>query len=266
MAGNLENQLRYLFSGPAVTRGRTYYVRGAVRILSFDNNAVQAVVAGSSRYKVSLRLAENSVVLDCNCSFKAEYQKPCKHIWATLLACDDDGIWKTVQNLGGLTDETTLPPRPAVRSSPAWTRWRSAEAPCGSSKTAPTGRTVSSRPKTPPTIFPIERQRRHPFLFRPSSADAPRQGRLHAPVVPNQTPQERDPRRFLFRCGSRPPKRPARILPRTSKVLSALMGFKAVGGSAHQPLLPNQASRFQLTPSAAGILLPWLAPPGRCMT
>jgi len=265
MAGNLENQLRYLFSGPAVTRGRTYYVRGAVRILSFDNNSVQAVVAGSSRYKVSLRLAENSVVLDCNCSFKAEYQKPCKHIWATLLACDDDGIWKTVQNLGGLTDETTAPTtgstvvsgmdplevrRSAMRlkqNSPHWkNRLLKAQ--------DPVRRLPSSKDNDATLFYSVHLPR------TPQDKDGFTLQLFQTKRLKNGTQGAFYPVRFETAQAA------CQDSPEDEKVLSLLMGFKAVGGSAHQPLLPNQASRFQLTPSAAGILLPLACATGRCMT
>jgi superfamily II DNA or RNA helicase len=268
MAGNLENQLRYLFSGPAVTRGRTYYVRGAVRIVSHDNNVIQAVVVGSSRYKVSLRLVESSVVLDCNCPFKVQYQKPCKHLWAAILACDDDGLWKTVHNLGGPADEIPVASAsgaPGVVSDDAMDPLEVRRSAMRLKQNSPHWKNRLLKAQDPLHHLPIVKDH-----------DASLYYCVHLPRTP------KDPEGFaleLFQVkhlknGTQGAFYSVRFetaqsafkdSPEDEQVLALLMGFKPEIAQNNNLGISSHASRFLLTPAAATIILPRACATGRCI-
>src|SRR5689334_8070192 len=73
------------------SRGRSYYRRGAVRILEGDAWSVQASVQGTSRYEVGLTRNRKAVKAWCTCPYFQGGLEPCKHIWATLLAAEAQG-------------------------------------------------------------------------------------------------------------------------------------------------------------------------------
>ncbi len=68
-------------------RGQRYFQQGRVRILSIDARKVEALVSGSSRYKVQLVQEGGDVRSTCTCPY-FDRSRTCKHIWATVLAID----------------------------------------------------------------------------------------------------------------------------------------------------------------------------------
>ncbi|MBM4085627.1 MAG: hypothetical protein FJ272_12630, partial [Planctomycetes bacterium] len=73
-------------------RGRRYFQHGAVRIADGDEEFVQAVVTGTHEYEVELQREEGAVAASCTCPYYADNVRMCKHIWATLLACEARGL------------------------------------------------------------------------------------------------------------------------------------------------------------------------------
>ena len=81
--------------GPRLTdrvrrRGQSYFDRGRVEIVSGDKQVVQAVVRGSDRYRVFLRVEGRDLLAECTCPY---YETSlCKHLWATMIAAERKGF------------------------------------------------------------------------------------------------------------------------------------------------------------------------------
>lgn len=70
-------------------RGKVYFARGRVSILSGDKQLTQAIVRGSEKYDVSLRVEGQNLLVGCTCPYNET--SLCKHIWATMLAAERKG-------------------------------------------------------------------------------------------------------------------------------------------------------------------------------
>jgi superfamily II DNA or RNA helicase len=57
-----------------------------------SNDPVRARVAGTIRYQVVLRYDDGDLWADCTCPYFSDQFELCKHIWATLLICEQRGI------------------------------------------------------------------------------------------------------------------------------------------------------------------------------
>ncbi len=68
-------------------RGLRYFQQGRVRVLACDPQKVEAIVSGSSRYRVSVALHGGEVESTCTCPY-FDRSRTCKHIWAAVLAAD----------------------------------------------------------------------------------------------------------------------------------------------------------------------------------
>ena len=81
--------------GPRLTervrrRGQSYFDRGRVEISRGDKQVVQAVVTGSERYRVFLRVEGRDLLAECTCPY---YETSlCKHLWATMIAAERKGF------------------------------------------------------------------------------------------------------------------------------------------------------------------------------
>ena len=74
-------------------RGREYFRRRAARIVSSEAGRIDAVVAGGTRYKITIEwddLGERTY--DCSCAYFRDRGEPCKHLWAALLQARQDGV------------------------------------------------------------------------------------------------------------------------------------------------------------------------------
>ena len=87
--------LQRKFSQRIRTRGNNYYYSGRVSIVKSGGNQVIAKVKGTTVYTVEIGLNKNMVTIDCNCPYFIDYG-PCKHIWATLLASEQQGSFQPV--------------------------------------------------------------------------------------------------------------------------------------------------------------------------
>src|SRR5260370_13357786 len=67
-------------------KGRLYYAQRRAKIVLMDSSRVDAVVAGSLPYDVSLQVIGDFLQVSCTCPFAVD--QFCKHIWATFLAAD----------------------------------------------------------------------------------------------------------------------------------------------------------------------------------
>jgi superfamily II DNA or RNA helicase len=79
-------------AGDVQRRGRQYYASGAVKILDGNERSVRALVQGTEQYEVRLTREGKRLKIWCTCPFYQDRLDPCKHIWATLLACEHRGL------------------------------------------------------------------------------------------------------------------------------------------------------------------------------
>lgn len=81
-----------IFTPDILSRGRDYFKRGFVSIISESENEVVAEVKGSQNnvYKVVLKFDENHNLIDSDCS--CPYLRPCKHKAAVLFAINSKEI------------------------------------------------------------------------------------------------------------------------------------------------------------------------------
>ncbi len=80
------------------TRGRDYFIRGAVKILFADADFVSARVSGSQEYSVDLERDQDSLIFSCDCPYFEDHFEACKHVWATLLELQKQGHFKHWQS------------------------------------------------------------------------------------------------------------------------------------------------------------------------
>ncbi|MFL6197015.1 MAG: SNF2-related protein, partial [Thermoanaerobaculia bacterium] len=103
-------------------RGRHYFQTGKVSLLDCGPEIVRADVSGSEKYQVSLRREDASLWVFCSCPF-FESGEPCKHVWATILAADQQ---KALRGSAGDLPRTLLTPAAAqerirpVQPTPTW--------------------------------------------------------------------------------------------------------------------------------------------------
>ncbi len=85
--GVLPGVLADYFSQNSRTRGLGYFQQGRVIITRGTPNIVTARVRGTRPYNVSLKYDDGVLEVDCECEF-FNSSGACKHLWATLLAAD----------------------------------------------------------------------------------------------------------------------------------------------------------------------------------
>jgi SNF2 domain-containing protein/helicase-like protein/SWIM zinc finger len=75
-------------------RGRSYFLRGAVKRIEGDAWRVTGKVQGSQLYEIHLSFAEDCLNISCSCPFFRRELSTCKHIWAVALAAERSGLLK----------------------------------------------------------------------------------------------------------------------------------------------------------------------------
>lgn len=73
-------------------------MHGAVDILEGGPWSVEATVQGTYQYSVSISWAKKSLGVRCSCPYYEQSLDTCKHIWATLLAAEEQGYLEGVAN------------------------------------------------------------------------------------------------------------------------------------------------------------------------
>ncbi len=88
---NLSQKLGRHFVTTVRNRGKSYFWQGRVRIRHGSDCEVKAIVRGYQTYNTSLDCREGGVLsLECTCAY-FESNRGCKHLWATILAAEEDG-------------------------------------------------------------------------------------------------------------------------------------------------------------------------------
>ena len=72
-------------------RGQDYYRQRRVRIESGSDTEVAASVRGSQAYYVELNWNRDRLSVSCECPYFLDNGLPCKHLWATMLAAEEQG-------------------------------------------------------------------------------------------------------------------------------------------------------------------------------
>ncbi len=95
-------QFAHFFKKAARERGREYFERGRVTLRGASDDSIEARVKGSGSrvYRVAIEIVDQSeLITDCSCPFAYDHLEPCKHVWATLLAAEDEGVFSSVRDL-----------------------------------------------------------------------------------------------------------------------------------------------------------------------
>src|ERR1022692_4094667 len=88
---SLSTRLAGDFDEGVRSRGQAYFYRGRVHIQHGSGDEVEARVKGSRNYDVSLYWEDDQLSADCDCEYY-DSAGPCKHLWATILAADAQGL------------------------------------------------------------------------------------------------------------------------------------------------------------------------------
>jgi hypothetical protein len=111
MSGRLCSLLKGEFDYNIRQRGEAYFREQRVRIRVFEQTTVLASVRGSSRYNVELGLKTKDETLklfvDCDCPYFQDLGL-CKHVWATLLQADAEGLLQPPDDLSQLSIESPV--------------------------------------------------------------------------------------------------------------------------------------------------------------
>ncbi len=87
LASKLENQ----FSVSTRKRGDVYFEQRRVKIRTGSATELSATVVGSEPYRVLLKWSGKEISVLCSCPYFIDEGATCKHIWATILAADEQG-------------------------------------------------------------------------------------------------------------------------------------------------------------------------------
>ncbi len=127
----LSRRLASDFTNTIQGRGAAYYRRGDVEILHGSDTRVEALVYGSQIYNVEITWQNGDLFLFCDC-LHYNSSGACKHLWATLLAVDDQNYLRAIPAgeellpmYEPLEDEEDAPkilppPAPKRAPEPAW--------------------------------------------------------------------------------------------------------------------------------------------------
>ncbi len=85
---SLADKIKHQFDDGVKARGLSYFQDKNVAALKGGAHSAFAIVLGSTEYEVSLCLQERVLEASCSCPFIHSFDKPCKHLWAVVLACD----------------------------------------------------------------------------------------------------------------------------------------------------------------------------------
>src|SRR5690349_5455780 len=89
-------------------RGEEYFREGRVTITDAEPHHIAARVRGSATYKVDVYLGDEPAdwEFECSCPVADEWGGPCKHIWATLLQAERQGIFGAASHAGGANGDS----------------------------------------------------------------------------------------------------------------------------------------------------------------
>lgn len=95
----IAQQLAGEFDEGVRSRGQSYFTDDRVVITTTaGGDAITGKVRGTVTYRVKMRLRDDALLTSCSCPFFGEQGAPCKHIWATILAVDYQGLLRSAES------------------------------------------------------------------------------------------------------------------------------------------------------------------------
>jgi len=111
-------------------RGEEYWHQGLVNLDSCTGLRVEAIVSGTEDYRVALTRDGQRVWATCTCPYSTDRGgEICKHVWATILAADEEGGLRGQEGLPLEILGNAFSSRSAPASSPRAPAWREILAP-----------------------------------------------------------------------------------------------------------------------------------------
>ncbi len=86
-------------------RNRAADYLGRVEIIEAENGRIRARVQGTQLYTVNIDLKEDWKEINCTCSYAESWGGSCKHVWATLLKAEMDGLLPKLDDEGNQVDQ-----------------------------------------------------------------------------------------------------------------------------------------------------------------
>jgi hypothetical protein len=105
----LSTTLARNFTKNVRNRGAEYYSERRVQIQRGTDFEVEALVLGSEKYGVQLKWRDDVLALWCDCPYFVENAIPCKHIWAAVLAAEQQGYLSVVASAEDVAVDTEDP-------------------------------------------------------------------------------------------------------------------------------------------------------------
>lgn len=88
---SLSEELQPWFGPNARTLGEMLFLRGRLRIDATFPNRIEATIAGSLPYRVTLARTRDGIGASCTCPAMADSKRGCRHVWAVVLAAENAG-------------------------------------------------------------------------------------------------------------------------------------------------------------------------------
>jgi SNF2-related domain/Helicase conserved C-terminal domain len=227
-------------------RGDQYFRQHRVKILTGDSATLEAEVRGSQKYSVRLAHSGDTFNGACDCPFFFDTSQHCKHIWAAILAADEQGYlsdWTATLKPAQKAAKPLAPPPP-----PAWKTQLTRIAQGAARKQEvihhwPTGADILylvDVPKSRGTgtvVLTIARRERRKPDGRPN---APKTCWIDHDLI-SRLPQAED-----------------------RELLGNLLGGAAFDTGGYYPANERSSNTFSLSPVIAQTLLPRIVRTGRC--
>ena len=91
------------FSTSSRNRGDEYFRLHRVKIRTGSSAELSALVQGSEPYEVLLKLSGSKLAISCGCPYFLDQGQNCKHLWAAILAADEQGHLSDATAANGTT-------------------------------------------------------------------------------------------------------------------------------------------------------------------
>ncbi len=91
------------FSTSSRNRGDEYFRLHRVKIHAASSAELSALVQGSETYEVQLKLSGSKLAVSCSCPYFQDQGQVCKHLWAAILAADEQGHLSDATGVNGTT-------------------------------------------------------------------------------------------------------------------------------------------------------------------
>lgn len=96
---SIADRVARTFSPLACVRGYRYYARQRVVLTTVTDRTIEAEVRGKRTQLVRLVVVDGRIGVTCSCAAKLLGPAACRHVWATLLEVDRQGLLPTLREL-----------------------------------------------------------------------------------------------------------------------------------------------------------------------